>query len=50
MPEQELKYKIAQCLDVIEFLDIIGADLGDLVERFEEEIDEYREELERACR
>lgn len=46
----ELKYKVAQCLDVMEFLDIIGMSMEDVVERFEEEIEEYEEQLERACR
>ena len=50
MPELELKYRIAACLDVVDFLDIIGIDIGDLVERFEDEIEEFEEQLERACR
>ena len=50
MPELELKYKIAACLDVVDFLDIIGIDMGELVELLEDKIFEYEEELERACR
>lgn len=45
----ELKYKIVAQLDVLEFLDIIGYDLADLVEILEDEIEENQEELIRAC-
>lgn len=50
MPELELKYRIAACLDVVDFLDIIGIGIEELVEFLEEEIEEHQEELERACR
>lgn len=46
----ELKYKIVATLDVMEFLDIIGYDLSDLVEILEEQIEENEAALERACR
>lgn len=46
----DFKYLIAAKLDVLEFLDIIGYDLSDLVEVLEDEIEEHAEELERACR
>jgi hypothetical protein len=45
----ELKILIASNLDVEEFLDIIGWDLGDLVEALEDEIEENFEELLKAC-
>ena len=45
----DLKYLIAAKLDVLEFLDIIGYDLSDLVEVLEEEIEENEAELRRAC-
>jgi hypothetical protein len=47
---QELKYLIVAKLDVLEFLDIIGYDLADLVEVLEDEIEENQEELTRAVR
>lgn len=48
--DRELKYEIAAKLDVLEFLDIIGYDLSDLVELLEDEICEHEDELARACR
>ena len=45
----ELKDLISHKLDVLEFLDIIGYDITDLVEKLEEEIEEHREELVSAC-
>lgn len=45
----DLKDLIATRLDVVEFLDIIGFDMFDLVEALEEVIDEYSEELYAAC-
>lgn len=47
---EELKALIIAKLDVLEFLDIIGYELADLVEVLEDEIDEYSEEFARACR
>lgn len=46
----ELYDLIAAKLDVVEFLDILGMELPDILEKFEEEIEEYREELVAACR
>lgn len=46
---EELKLLIPAKLDVIEFLDIIGYDLADLVEILEDEIEEHQIELISAC-
>lgn len=46
----ELHDLIAAKLDVVEFLDILGLELGDILDKFEDEIEEYREELVAACR
>lgn len=46
----ELQDLIAAKLDVVEFLDILGLELGDILDKFENEIEEYREELVAACR
>ena len=45
---EELKAKIVSCMDELQFLDFLGLDISDLVEVFEERIDEQREEFERA--
>ena len=45
----ELKLLIAAKLDVIDFLDIVGYDLSDLLELMEDEIENYRQELMDAC-
>ena len=45
----ELKELIIHNLDVVEFLDIIGYDLADLVPLLEDEIEEYNTQLKRAC-
>ncbi len=45
---EELKALIVHNLDVLEFLDIIGMDLADLVEYFEEEIEEHQKVLRKA--
>jgi len=47
---EELKQRIAATLDVVEFLDLLGLELSDLVDILEEEIDENFTKLERACR
>jgi hypothetical protein len=49
MDIQSLKELIAAKLDVMEFLDIIGYSMYELVDVLEEEIEENSEELERAC-
>jgi hypothetical protein len=46
---EELKQRIIHGLDVMEFLDIIGYNLADLVNLLEEEIEEYHTQLSRAC-
>jgi hypothetical protein len=47
---QELKARIVAGLDVVDFLDLIGFTLADLVEVLEEEIEENYTQLDRACR
>lgn len=49
MNVDELKVLIASKLDVTEFLDILGYDVGDLVEILEDEIEENFSRLLRAC-
>lgn len=46
----ELKLLIIHKLDVEEFLDILGYELCDLVDILDDEIEENKKELERACR
>lgn len=46
----ELKQEIICKLDVLELLDILGLDMSDLVEKLEDEIEDQKEELRRACR
>lgn len=46
----DLKHLITAKLDVLEFLDILGLDLHDIIDKFEEEIEESKEELLDACR
>lgn len=46
----ELKEKIASCLDETDFLDILGYTIVDLVDFFEEEIVENIDEFEKAVR
>jgi hypothetical protein len=41
----ELKDLIVAKLDVTEFLDILGYDLADIIDKFEEEINEYHSEF-----
>ena len=50
MSVDDLKVLIASKLDVMDFLDIIGYDLCDLVEILEDEIEGSFSELEKACR
>ena len=45
----ELKTLIVHNLDVMEFLDILGYDLADIIDKFEEEIIEFRVELRESC-
>ena len=45
----DLKDDIAVKLDVIEFLDILGLELVDILDKFDDEILENKEELKRAC-
>jgi hypothetical protein len=46
----ELKELIAAKLDVTEFLDILGLELTDILDKFEDEIEDTKQELHRACR
>lgn len=46
----ELKQLIIHNLDVLEFLDILGLDMPDLVDVLEEEIEENYTRLHAACR
>ena len=50
MEIEELKLLIVAKLDVTDFLDILGLELVDLVDKLEEEIEEQHTELIRACR
>lgn len=45
----DLKDDIAAKLDVIEFMDILGLELVDILDKFDDEIEENKEELKRAC-
>lgn len=49
MQIDELKLLIASKLDVMEFLDIIGFTIYDLVEVLDDEVKENYQELVRAC-
>jgi hypothetical protein len=44
----ELKDLIIHNLDVMEFLDILGVELADVIDKFDEEIEEYKEALLKA--
>ena len=45
---EELHDLIAAKLDITEFLDILGLELVDILDKFEDEILEHKEELLRA--
>lgn len=45
----DLKDLIAHKLDVLEFLDILGMDMCDIIDKFNDEIEEYKQELRQAC-
>lgn len=45
----ELKQLIIHNLDVLEFLDVIGYGIEDLVELMGDELEEYEQELLSAC-
>jgi len=49
MSVDDLKVLIGSKLDVMEFLDIVGYDLCDLVEIMEDEIEEHWTQLVDAC-
>ena len=48
MKLEELKTLIVHNLDVVEFLDIIGRDISDLVEAFEDDVSECFDDLAKA--
>ena len=50
MNVEELRALIVHNLDVMEFLDILGLELSDLVELLEEQIEESATQLQRACK
>jgi len=45
----ELKDLIVAKLDVTEFLDILGYELSDIIDKFEEELENNQQELISAC-
>lgn len=45
----ELKAQIVVALDVTDFLDILGYDLVDIIDLFDDEIQENFTALQRAC-
>jgi len=45
---EELKQLIASTLDVTDFLDILGLDLVDILDKFDDEINENFLELQQA--
>lgn len=47
---ETLKETIVATLDVTEFLDILGYELVDIIDLFEEEIENQYEEFKRALR
>lgn len=47
---EELKALIVANLDVVEFLDILGLDMADLVNLLEEEIEEHQNRLRKAVK
>jgi len=49
MHPNELKDLIIAKLDVTEFLDILGYELSDIIDKFEEEIENNQQELISAC-
>lgn len=46
----ELKARIVSALDVTEFLDILGYDLVDIIDLFEDDIEENAHAFEKAVR
>ncbi len=45
----ELKEEIVHKLDVMAFLDILGLELADIIDKFDDEIEECFDELRKAC-
>lgn len=44
----ELKDLIIHNLDILEFMDLIGVELADIIDKFDDEIEEYQEALLKA--
>jgi len=47
---EELHDLIAAKLDITEFLDILGLEFLDIIDKFQDEITEHKTELLEACR
>lgn len=47
---EELKARIVSAMDVTTFLDFLGLDLVDIIDLFDEELEENYSRLDRACR
>lgn len=47
---EEIKTLIIHKLDVTEFLDLLGLELADILDKFEDEIEENYTSLIKACR
>lgn len=50
MSLDDLKASIAAKLDVDEFLDVLGYELIDILDKFDDEIEENRVAYQEACR
>ena len=49
MHTDELKDLIIAKLDVSEFLDILGYELSDIIDKFGDELEDHKQELISAC-
>lgn len=47
---EELKARIVSAMDITDFLDMLGLDLVDVIDKFDDEIKEHEEVFDRACR
>jgi hypothetical protein len=46
----ELKARIVSAMDITDLMDFLGLDFVDVIEKFDDEIQENFEDLDRACR
>jgi hypothetical protein len=46
----ELKARIVSAMDITDFLDMLGLDFVDVIDKFDDEIQENSEKFDRACR